>query len=150
MCEERLAAYYYASRWGLSFYIALMCRFFNFDYLVVAVAVAVAVAAVVVAAAVATTMIIIILSPSSSFLSLLLSYHYQNYHYHNNFYQYYYYYHYYSNICEHYPRVPITSDLKGHLFLQSGPSARWRHGGRLNKKDGLTRYGNSHVKDKTS
>ena len=23
-------------------------------------------------------------------------------------------------------------------------------GGRLNKKDGLTRYGNSHVKDKTS
>ena len=27
-----------------------------------------------------------------------------------------------------------------------GPEA----GGRLNKKDGLTRYGNSHVKDKTS
>ena len=26
----------------------------------------------------------------------------------------------------------------------------WRAGGRLNKKDGLTRYGNSHVKDKTS
>ena len=26
----------------------------------------------------------------------------------------------------------------------------WRSGGRLNKKDGLTRYGNSHVKDKTS
>ena len=25
-----------------------------------------------------------------------------------------------------------------------------RTGGRLNKKDGLTRYGNSHVKDKTS
>ena len=25
-----------------------------------------------------------------------------------------------------------------------------RPGGRLNKKDGLTRYGNSHVKDKTS
>ena len=25
-----------------------------------------------------------------------------------------------------------------------------RSGGRLNKKDGLTRYGNSHVKDKTS
>ena len=23
-------------------------------------------------------------------------------------------------------------------------------GGRLNKKDGITRYGNSHVKDKTS
>ena len=30
---------------------------------------------------------------------------------------------------------------------------KWRKGltgGRLNKKDGLTRYGNSHVKDKTS
>ena len=26
----------------------------------------------------------------------------------------------------------------------------WYPGGRLNKKDGLTRYGNSHVKDKTS
>ena len=26
----------------------------------------------------------------------------------------------------------------------------WLTGGRLNKKDGLTRYGNSHVKDKTS
>ena len=25
-----------------------------------------------------------------------------------------------------------------------------RTGGRLNKKDGLTRYGDSHVKDKTS
>ena len=25
-----------------------------------------------------------------------------------------------------------------------------RAGGRLNKKDGLTRYGDSHVKDKTS
>ena len=25
-----------------------------------------------------------------------------------------------------------------------------QQGGRLNKKDGLTRYGNSHVKDKTS
>ena len=25
-----------------------------------------------------------------------------------------------------------------------------QHGGRLNKKDGLTRYGDSHVKDKTS
>ena len=26
----------------------------------------------------------------------------------------------------------------------------WKPGGRLNKKDGLTRYGDSHVKDKTS
>ena len=31
-------------------------------------------------------------------------------------------------------------------------SCEWHmvSGGRLNKKDGLTRYGNSHVKDKTS
>ena len=29
-----------------------------------------------------------------------------------------------------------------HIVLESG--------GRLNKKDGLTRYGDSHVKDKTS
>ena len=29
-------------------------------------------------------------------------------------------------------------------LLSTGP------GGRLNKKDGLTRYGDSHVKDKTS
>ena len=27
---------------------------------------------------------------------------------------------------------------------------KWKSGGRLNKKDGLTRYGDSHVKDKTS
>ena len=26
----------------------------------------------------------------------------------------------------------------------------WETGGRLNKKDGLNRYGDSHVKDKTS
>ena len=31
------------------------------------------------------------------------------------------------------------------IFLRLGAS-----GGCLNKKDGLTRYGNSHVKDKTS
>ena len=29
-------------------------------------------------------------------------------------------------------------------------SVRFDPGGRLNKKDGLTRYGDSHVKDKTS
>ena len=29
-------------------------------------------------------------------------------------------------------------------------SHRMGPGGRLNKKDGITRYGNSHVKDKTS
>ena len=27
---------------------------------------------------------------------------------------------------------------------------KWQSGGRLNKKDGLSRYGDSHVKDKTS
>ena len=32
------------------------------------------------------------------------------------------------------------------LMVQYGKDT----GGRLNKKDGLTRYGNSHVKDKTS
>ena len=38
-------------------------------------------------------------------------------------------------------------------FEQSGPFDHVivpRPGGRLNKKDGLTRYGDSHVKDKTS
>ena len=35
-----------------------------------------------------------------------------------------------------------TSDLRDHDL--------YRTGGRLNKKDGLTRYGDSHVKDKTS
>ena len=29
-------------------------------------------------------------------------------------------------------------------------ASRQAAGGRLNKKDGLTRYGDSHVKDKTS
>ena len=33
------------------------------------------------------------------------------------------------------------------FFISSGHA---RSGGRLNKKDGLTRYGDSHVKDKTS
>ena len=32
----------------------------------------------------------------------------------------------------------------------SKQSIEWKPGGRLNKKDGLTRYGHSHVKDKTS
>ena len=31
-----------------------------------------------------------------------------------------------------------------------GVSNHQQPGGRLNKKDGLTRYGDSHVKDKTS
>ena len=42
--------------------------------------------------------------------------------------------------------VIVTLDeYDASLFL-----AHTRPGGRLNKKDGLTRYGNSHVKDKTS
>ena len=45
-----------------------------------------------------------------------------------------------------YPKkiLPIFSSLSLHLNIWSSP------GGRLNKKDGLTRYGDSHVKDKTS
>ena len=39
----------------------------------------------------------------------------------------------------------LTAHITGHKLLPRGSS-----GGRLNKKDGLTRYGNSHVKDKTS
>ena len=38
----------------------------------------------------------------------------------------------------------ITSYAKYSLMSKLEP------GGRLNKKDGLTRYGDSHVKDKTS
>ena len=38
----------------------------------------------------------------------------------------------------------FTESIPGKTFIVEGP------GGRLNKKDGLTRYGNSHVKDKTS
>ena len=38
--------------------------------------------------------------------------------------------------------IPITGKT---IFI-----TRWGPGGRLNKKDGLTRYGDSHVKDKTS
>ena len=34
--------------------------------------------------------------------------------------------------------------------MATGGLAKKKPGGRLNKKDGLTRYGNSHVKDKTS
>ena len=39
--------------------------------------------------------------------------------------------------------VTILLVIHSQLFLS-------RPGGRLNKKDGLTRYGDSHVKDKTS
>ena len=36
------------------------------------------------------------------------------------------------------------------VFLLIVPRLKLEPGGRLNKKDGLTRYGDSHVKDKTS
>ena len=52
----------------------------------------------------------------------------------------------------------ISQGLDDWLYLMSGMewgnqdirSAVPKAGGRLNKKDGLTRYGDSHVKDKTS
>ena len=42
-------------------------------------------------------------------------------------------------------KIPQTLSLQWEFKL--GPE---RPGGRLNKKDGLTRYGDSHIKDKTS
>ena len=44
-------------------------------------------------------------------------------------------------------RIIIWSNIN---FLLWGPAFTTGSGGRLNKKDGLTRYGYSHVKDKTS
>ena len=41
--------------------------------------------------------------------------------------------------------VSLTKKNNTRMHIQTGLS-----GGRLNKKDGLTRYGDSHVKDKTS
>ena len=44
-----------------------------------------------------------------------------------------------------------TTDLpKAVRWLDGHRESAWFPGGRLNKKDGLTRYGDSHVKDKTS
>ena len=43
-----------------------------------------------------------------------------------------------------YPDSKVHEDNMGPNWALQDP------GGRLNKKDGLTRYGNSHVKDKTS
>ena len=40
---------------------------------------------------------------------------------------------------------PPWFDIQIANYIRHSPA-----GGRLNKKDGLTRYGNSHVKDKTS
>ena len=44
--------------------------------------------------------------------------------------------------------IAVLLILPGAWFLLA--QKHIRSGGRLNKKDGLTRYGNSHVKDKTS
>ena len=57
-----------------------------------------------------------------------------------------------QNACENVIcKVPSISSwcqcVKLHVWLNL---IRYKAGGRLNKKDGLTRYGNSHVKDKTS
>ena len=41
-------------------------------------------------------------------------------------------------------------NLSGPTLLLVHNSKTHMSGGRLNKKDGLTRYGDSHVKDKTS
>ena len=48
----------------------------------------------------------------------------------------------------HWRRFGSTIDKKqAQIFVGK---THWLPGGRLNKKDGLTRYGDSHVKDKTS
>ena len=49
------------------------------------------------------------------------------------------------------PWYPATFPM--YIFILKRKSRSidlWCSGGRLNKKDGLTRYGDSHVKDKTS
>ena len=40
--------------------------------------------------------------------------------------------------------------MLGNVYIIEMKSISSSPGGRLNKKDGLTRYGDSHVKDKTS
>ena len=65
-----------------------------------------------------------------------------------------------SDLCE--GNSPVTGEFPAQRDSNAeNVSIRWRHhatrafphkepGGRLNKKDGLIRYGDSHVKDKTS
>ena len=43
-----------------------------------------------------------------------------------------------------------TLQYKGEIMFAYRGRQSLPSGGRLNKKDGLTRYGDSHVKDKTS
>ena len=47
-------------------------------------------------------------------------------------------------------QVEILYTKTGECSITVPLSPSPQTGGRLNKKDGLTRYGNSHVKDKTS
>ena len=49
-----------------------------------------------------------------------------------------------SDMEEDYTYFHYKRAMSAHQYQSKHP------GGRLNKKDGLTRYGNSHVKDKTS
>ena len=46
--------------------------------------------------------------------------------------------------------MDIQKLIKGNFILKEVSWSDLRPGGHLNKKDGLSRYGNSHVKDKTS
>ena len=64
--------------------------------------------------------------------------------------------------CRDMRKISMWSNPIKHVLNYSAPnfyrisnliektSVGLRPGGRLNKKDGLTRYGDSHVKDKTS
>ena len=49
--------------------------------------------------------------------------------------------------CLSLSKTGISADA---LITKYASSPSMEPGGRLNKKDGLTRYGDSHVKDKTS
>ena len=47
--------------------------------------------------------------------------------------------------------MPCLQEMEGEDTANPSFALSWTSsGGRLNKKDGLTRYGDSHVKDKTS
>ena len=48
------------------------------------------------------------------------------------------------------PAIEILRSCMDHSRWNVSRIQKQWPGGRLNKKDGLTRYGNSHVKDKTS
>ena len=60
-----------------------------------------------------------------------------------------------TGLCGGIQRWPVNSPHKGPVTQKMFPFddviiVEPVPGGRLNKKDGLSRYGNSHVKDKTS